>query len=187
MRITTRRLLLREYTPDDLPELLAYQGDARAREFYGPHEASPDRVRELLDTFIRWAAERPRAHYQLAITRSGGGGSPLIGSGGLREIGVRAGQAELGLELAPEWWGQGYATEAARALLDFGFRELGLSAVRGITVTANTRITAVVRKLGFRPVGTQDGPAWMRERGWSETEWRLTRRDWDALLSAAPR
>jgi RimJ/RimL family protein N-acetyltransferase len=184
MQITTARLLLREYAADDLPALLAYHADPRAREFYGPEEGRPDQLRQLLETFTTWAAERPRRNYQLAIAPRE---DPrmLAGSAGLRQIGLEAGRADLGLELHPAWWGHGYATEAASALLDFGFSELGLLSVRGLTVSANARVARLVRRLGFEVVGTRTGAAWMRERNWSETEWQLTRERWSSPPAAA--
>ncbi|MBA3257983.1 MAG: GNAT family N-acetyltransferase [Gemmatimonadales bacterium] len=177
MRITTARLLLREYEPGDLTALLACHADPRAREFYGPEEAQPDQVRELLRTFETWASERPRRNYQLAIAL-GADAAALVGSAGLRQAGLQAGTADLGLELAPGWWGRGFATEAGSALLNFGFGRLGLDTIRGLTISANTRVAALVRRLRFEHVAEHPGAAWMSERGWTETEWRLTRERW---------
>jgi len=177
MLIKTDALLLREYRPADEPALLAYHADPRAREFYGPEEARPDQVRELLRTFETWAGERPRRNYQLAIALREDA-ETLVGSGGLRQAGLEAGTADLGLELAPAWWGRGFATEAGSALLHFGFGELGLATIRGLTVSANTRVAALVRRLGFERVAEHPGEGWMAARGWTETEWRLTRERW---------
>ena len=65
MQPITRRLILREYIDADLEALLAYQGDARAREFYGPGDASPHELTDLLRTFIGWATEAARLNWQL--------------------------------------------------------------------------------------------------------------------------
>lgn len=120
--------------------------------------------------------ERPRRNYQLAIVR----GDQVIGSCGIRMEGCEPGiaeYAEFGLELAPEHWGCGLASEAARAMLRFGFRDLGVREVRGETVTENTRVQRLVERLGFTRAGTRPGPEWMRERGWSQTEWQLAAED----------
>jgi RimJ/RimL family protein N-acetyltransferase len=188
MEIATPRLLLREYEAGDLPALLAYVADPRAREFYGPDDARPDRLRALLATFVAWGAESPRQNYQLALALRAAP-ERVVGSAGLRRAGAPAGEAELGLELAPAHWGRGYATEAARALLAHGFTALGLAAVRGVTVSANARVAALVRRLGFEPVGAPadgpadgpaPGPAWLAARGWRQVTWRLTRDRWAA-------
>jgi RimJ/RimL family protein N-acetyltransferase len=177
MEIITKRLLLREFTEGDLPALVAYQDDPRYAEFWP--EAPPDHARALFDMFRLWADERPRRNYQLAVARLQ---TPheLIGNCGVRGQGLDAGTAEFGIELAPQWWGHGYAIEAARAILDFGFRELGLQEVRGVSVTENTRVTKMAPRLGFTLLGRRPGPAWIDARGWSQTEWRLTRERWGA-------
>ncbi len=189
MEIITPRLVLREYAAGDLPAMLAYAADQRAREFYGPGEGGPEQVGALLATFRAWAAATPRENYQLAVARRADP-AEVIGSAGLRRAGLPAGEAELGLELAPAHWGQGYAAEAARALLAHGFAAWGLAAVRGETVSANARVAALVRRLGFEVVGGEDGdaavtaPAWLASRGWRPVTWRITRARWQA--GAAP-
>ena len=178
MDIITKRLLLREFAEADLPGLLAYQADPRYSEFWlddSPGTPTP----QLLTLFRRWAVEVPRRNYQLAMARLVGP-DELIGSCGLRSEGSGAGSAEFGIEVAPRWWAQGYATEAARAILTFGFRKLGLQEVRGVSVTENTRVTSIISRLGFVPAARSAGPTWVAARGWSLTEWQLTRTRWEA-------
>jgi RimJ/RimL family protein N-acetyltransferase len=81
--------------------------------------------------------------------------------------------------LAGRGWAHGFATEAARALLGFGFRELGLHEVRGVTVSANARVVALARRVGLVAVASLPAPAGMQGRGWARTEWRLTREQWE--------
>lgn len=156
MEIRTPRLLLREFVPGDLPALAAYHADPRYREFYARADLRPGHEAELLSVFLRWARECPRKNYQLAITRGG----ELIGCGGVRT----SRSPELGLELAPRWWGRGYAAEAAHALLRFGFEDLGVAEIRGTSAIGNTRVERLVRRLGFERVATHGKSA----------EWRLT-------------
>jgi RimJ/RimL family protein N-acetyltransferase len=56
---------------------------------------------------------------------------------------------EIGWRLARSAWGKGYATEAARAALDFGFEEVGLAEVVSFTVPANRRSRAVMERIGM--------------------------------------
>lgn len=178
MQLLTPRLILREYVPTDLDTLLAHHADPRAREFYGPDEASPSSVRELLRAFMTWASEEPRRNWQLAITRRGAL-DQAIGSCGLRQTGLEHGRADLGVELAPDSWGHGYGIEALTALIDFGFRELALLSIRGETVSANTRVARLVERVGFRFNGSREGPDWMIGRGWTYAEWELERDSWN--------
>jgi RimJ/RimL family protein N-acetyltransferase len=66
---------------------------------------------------------------------------------------------EVGWRLAFAHWGRGYATEAARAALSFGFRDAGLARIVSFTVPANRRSIAVMRRLGMRPDGEFEHPA----------------------------
>lgn len=176
MKLTTERLLLRDFTPGDRTALLAYHADPRYTEFYGPGEGGPEQVARLLDLFLRWQSERPRRNYQLAIVEPALSPDPL-GNCGVRMEGQESGTAEFGLELAPACWGRGIATEAARAILGFAFRDLALRRIVGISVTQNERVARLVTRLGFRSTGTRLGPDWMQARGWSETQWLLTAAD----------
>jgi RimJ/RimL family protein N-acetyltransferase len=63
---------------------------------------------------------------------------------------------EVGWRLAREHWGHGYATEAARAALDFGFRHLGLGEIVSFTVPANQRSRAVMERIGMTRSATDD-------------------------------
>lgn len=177
LQLATPRLILRDFTAEDLPAYLAHQADPRHAEFYGPGETGPDFTRSLVERFLQWSAEVPRRNYQLAVMLREGPGE-LIGSCGVRLHGCEAGTGEFGLELAPGHWGRGLATEAAGAILEFGFRELGLQRIQGDTVTENSRVQRLVTRLGFTKVATVPGPEWMSARGWSQSVWRLGAKEW---------
>lgn len=178
MEIVTRRFLLRDFIKEDEPSFFAYRADPQYAEFCAPEEVAPSYTRELLSLFGQWAAERPRRNYQLAVVDRRNS-QELIGCGGLRCEGYGSDRAELGIELAPQFWGRyAYAIEVANALIEFGFHDLGLQEIRGITVSANLRIARLAHRYGFVTIGTVPSPDWMCERGWSQTEWQLTRESW---------
>lgn len=60
---------------------------------------------------------------------------------------------EIGYRLFPEFWGKGYATEAAIILRDFGFKDLKLDKIVGITAPANKPSKKVLQKLGLKYIG----------------------------------
>lgn len=176
MEIVTTRFVLRDFAEPDRPAFLAYQADPRARAFYGPD--APEHAGPLFETFRSWASEQPRLNYQLAIVQQSAPDA-LVGCCGLRRAGAELGEAELGLELAPAYWGRyGYAIEVGRALLDFGFGELGLTRITGSTVSANDRVQRLAEWFGAEVHAVRAGPAWMVERGWTEVDWRVTRDRW---------
>ncbi len=181
MEIITKRFVLREFTAEDEPAFLAYHSDPRYAEFYGPEEVGREHARDLLRRFSRWAAEEPRRNYQLAISDIRDP-HELIGCCGLRREDYGSHQAEMGIELSPRYWGRyAYAIEIASALLEFGFGTLELTEVRGISVSANSRISRLARRYGFVEADTRPTSDWMRARGWSQTEWKLTHDRWETM------
>jgi RimJ/RimL family protein N-acetyltransferase len=181
MEIVTKRFILRDFIKEDEPSFFKYHADPRYAEFCTPEEVAPSHTRELLYLFSHWAAERPRRNYQLAIIdpRSS---QELIGCCGLRRESHYSDKAELGIEFAPQFWGRyAYAIEVGKALVDFGFGDLGLKEIRGISISANLRVVRLAYRYGFVPISTLPSPDWMCARGWNQTEWQLTREFWENL------
>ncbi|NNF57173.1 MAG: GNAT family N-acetyltransferase [Rhodothermaceae bacterium] len=96
-------------------------------------------------TFIRLAMQARAAGeaYSFAVLA----GDELIGSCGLKE--VHDGQADLGYWIGVPFWGRGYASEAARLIVAFGFDELGLDRVTAHALERNPGSWRVLEKVGF--------------------------------------
>jgi ribosomal-protein-alanine N-acetyltransferase len=74
----------------------------------------------------------------------------LIGDCGLEHLAVDAPEAELGYDLRSDYWGRGLATEAATAVRDYAFRELGLPRLISLIRQGNERSRRVAEKVGMR-------------------------------------
>lgn len=170
MQIVTERLLLREFVIDDWPAIHAYQSDPRYLRFYHWTNRTPDEVRAFVQMFVDAQQAQPRRTYQLAITRGDDG--RLIGNCGIRLRSLQSREADIGYELAPDHWGRGYATEAARALLRYGFAERGLHRIVANCVAENVGSARVLEKIGMQREGR------LREHEWFKDRW------WDTLLYA---
>ena len=118
------------YHPDVAKWLLPAAGD--------PVEAA----KAAIERFARSWQERRYAPWGLFL------GDRLIGHGGLNFV-PEFGETEVLWALHPDAWGKGYATETARAALDYGFRELGLELIFAITHPDNRPSQAVMRRLGL--------------------------------------
>lgn len=177
MEIITKRFLLRDFIQDDLPAFTAYHKDPRSLEFYGIEEAKPNHAQELFQVFKTWSLENPRRNYQLAIVKREL--LQLIGCCGLR-CNDSEDQAELGIELAPQYWGRyKYALEIMSSLAEFGFGSLGLKTIYGSTVSANNRIMRLAKFWGAIAI-EHPTPDWMVARGWSKVEWQITKQQWES-------
>jgi RimJ/RimL family protein N-acetyltransferase len=179
MRITTARLVLREFVPGDWPEVLAFQRDPRYLRYYAWTDRSEAEVREFVQMFVSQQAERPRRRFQLAITLPDSG--RLIGDCGIRRKPGNEWEADIGYELSPEHWGRGYATEATRALVDFGFRELGLRRISSWCIAGNAASARVLERLGLRQEGRLRENEYFKGRWWDTLLYGLLESEWRAL------
>jgi len=158
MEIRTERLLLRRWCAADRVPFGALNADARVMEHF-PALLSPDESDALAARieahfeqhgFGLWAMEIP-------------GMTPFAGFVGLCVPRFQAHFTpciEIAWRLAAEHWGNGFATEGARAALTFGFETLGLDYIVSYTVPENSRSRRVMEKIGMthRPQDDFDHP-----------------------------
>ena len=144
--LRTERLLLRHWRDADLdpwaalnadPEVLAHLGGPRTRE----------RSAASMAAFEADLAARGWGWWAVEVVASG----DFVGFAGLDRVdeGRPFGGVEIGWRLARSAWGHGYATEAARAVLAYGFDTLALPEIVAETLLDNVRSQAVMRRLGM--------------------------------------
>jgi RimJ/RimL family protein N-acetyltransferase len=176
MQIQTERLLLREFVIGDWQAVYVYQSDPRYLQLYEWENRTESDVRAFVQRFVNWQIERPRAKYQLALTLNG----QLIGNCGVRFENVAHRVAEMGYELAPDFWRNGYATEAARAMLNLGFGELNAHRIQAWCIAQNTASAHVLEKLGFKLEGHVREQRWFKGRWWDALVYGLLEEEWRA-------
>lgn len=168
---------LRDFAEGDRAAFLSCQMDPGYLALYDFDAADADRADRLFDLFLKWQSEDPRANFQLGLFERSGGG--LCGNAGLRRSG--ADEAVLGIELCPDHWGRfRLALDVSATLVEFGFGSLGLRRITGDTSSGNSRVEKLARRFGAKISERRPGPQWMRERGWDEVTWELTRDDYRA-------
>jgi len=143
--LTTPRLLLRTFRRDDLPKYAALNADPEVVRYLG----GVPLTREHSDEIAEWAQEcfAKEGIGLLAVERREDGA--FLGMCGLHHQQSYPDDVEVGWRLAREYWGRGYATEAATGWLDHAFAPLGLPRVISITDPPNVRSLAVMRRLGM--------------------------------------
>ncbi len=179
MFLTTERLLLREFEERDWKRTLEYQVDPDYLR-YNPwtHRTEAD-VRGLIRMFIGWSNEQPRKKFQFALVLKEE--DRLIGNCGLRMQYAYAHTADLGYEIDRRYWGHGYAPEAARALLAFGFEQLQLHRIWANCMLENTASARVLEKIGMRYEGCLQESELMKERWWSTKLYAMLDHEWARL------
>jgi len=142
--LSTERLVLRPVTTDDHAAVLAHwtQPDVRRFLFDGAALSGVE-VAETIEESIGDFAARGFGVWLIEL----GSTADLIGTAGLRPLGSSG--LEIFYSLAPGAWGHGYATEAARAVVEYGLGPLGLPEVLAEVDEGNAASVAVVKRLGM--------------------------------------
>jgi len=149
--LETARLILRPFSLDDAPTVVRQAGrreiadttiaiphpypEAQARDWISRQSATWREGREIVFAIVLRSERR------------------LIGAIGLREINSEHRQAELGFWIGVDWWGRGYATESARAVLGFGFQSLRLNRIYAHHMVRNPASGRVLEKIGMKKEG----------------------------------
>jgi RimJ/RimL family protein N-acetyltransferase len=152
--LTTDRLVLRDWRDDDLPAFRRLTADTEVMRYF-PKTLAPDES-DAMATRIRANLARDGFGFW-AVSRRGQ--DDFLGFVGLSRVPFVAPftpAVEVGWRLGRAGWGQGFATEAARAALAFGFTTLGLPDVVSFTVPDNRPSRRVMEKLGFTHDGAHD-------------------------------
>jgi 3-dehydroquinate dehydratase/shikimate dehydrogenase len=145
--ITTERLILRPWREEDLDSLARLNADSRVMEFF-LNSLTREESAARMEVYTQHIQDHGWGLWAVSVPNI----SDFIGWIGLWPIGFEAHftpAIEVGWRLLPEFWGQGYATEGARAALEYGFETLKLDEIVSITVPANLRSRRVMEKLGM--------------------------------------
>lgn len=162
--IRTARLLLREVRESDFDDIHDYARDTTVARFmdWGPN--SHDQTVEFVGLKLAEQARWPRDEVTLAVEHLAD--ARVIGSIRLA-VNDRANRTgDFGYTFHSAYWRQGYATEAASALIDVGFETLGLHRIWAECDTQNVGSWSVMEKLGMRR------EAHIREGKWIKGAWR---------------
>jgi RimJ/RimL family protein N-acetyltransferase len=145
MRLETRRLLLRPISIEDLDDFVELHADPEVTRFIRPLDRAEAEERLKRDE-REWAE---RGHGLLAVLAKDSG--EFLGRAGLRHWPQFA-ETELGWALRKDAWGQGFATEAAAASLEWAFSRFEMPYVTAMISPDNDRSARVAERLGMTPL-----------------------------------
>lgn len=146
--IETSRLILRPWRESDLAPFAEQNADPEVMRFLGGLL-----TREESDAYVRRAEAHHAAHGFCKWAVEAPGVAPLIGGVGMSYVSFDASftpAVEVAWRLHKRFWGEGYATEAARAAIDDGFTRVGLRDIVALTTLANLPSQRVMQRLGMR-------------------------------------
>lgn len=146
MRLETERLIIRPWTMDDVEAAFTIYGDPEVMRYVGTGQAVPD-LESMTDRLGKIIARDHGKPYGLwALERKQDG---IVIGGGLLKALPDESDIEVGYHLAKAWWSQGYATEAARRLVQYGVDDLQLKRIVGVTYPENKASMRVLEKAGL--------------------------------------
>ncbi|TDW93606.1 RimJ/RimL family protein N-acetyltransferase [Kribbella pratensis] len=172
---TTERLVLRPFRESDLEPWAALNADPEVTQYLGPpmSREDSDRTARVINAFYE-----AQGFGFLAVERRSDG--VFLGACGLSKEQWYPDDLEIGWRLAREYWGHGYATEAAASWLEHGFATMGLPRIIAVTDSPNERSIAVMRRLGM----TFDHEAVLEDDGvpFDATVYSLTADAWRRVV-----
>lgn len=179
--LETERLILRQFTAEDLNATVAYQGLDEVARYCMWEPRSRERVQELIPRWIAMNGQGEKSEglqYAVELRTTG----EMIGDCVLMFGDRTARQGEIGYVFSPGFQGKGYATEAMQAVLGVGFEQVGLHRISATCDVRNAASWRVMERLGmrreahFREHGLFKG-GWDEEFVYAilEDEWRAQR------------
>jgi len=167
-------LLLRDFVAADFGAIHAYSSDPEVTRFmfFGPRDEADSR--DYLQRMFESQIQEPRLTWELAIVHRSD--DRLIGACDLTLEDEREG--DLGYMLARDAWGQGYATEAARATVDAGFEQLGLERIFATCDVDNAASAHVLEKAGLRCEALLESHKEAKGRWWDSYLYAIVRSEW---------
>ncbi len=170
MQIQTKRLLIRDFTEADFDAVYAYGSDPAVVRYMVFPPSTPESSREHLTRCMAQADQQPRTSYDLGVVLKAT--NQVIGGISLGMVDQERDEGAFSYLFNRAVWGQGYATEALRAMVRFGFEQLALTRLADGCDVENIASARVMEKCGFRCVGEKDG----------ERFYALTVEEWRAIV-----
>jgi RimJ/RimL family protein N-acetyltransferase len=177
--VRTERLLLRPLLPSDAPALHAYQSREDVCRYipYSPRSLRDLEQRLSSPDLVRSSIEEPGQAALLAVVRHSD--DVLVGDVMLAWTSREHGTAEIGYVFDPVYHGNGYATEAAAALLTLGFRSLGVHRIIARLDARNDASAGVLRRIGMRQEAHLIQNEWFKGEWTDELQFAMLASEWD--------
>jgi len=164
--IETSRLLLREFTLEDIADVYAFGSNEVVNRYTGdPLMESPAQARKVIsDTWLVDYKTYGYGRWALIYKPE----KKLIGFVGLKYLSDIQ-ETDIGYRLLPDYWGKGIATEAAKEVLAYGQQTLGIKRIIGIAFPENIASCRVLEKIGLKWYKTADYPGENKTLHWYQT------------------
>jgi RimJ/RimL family protein N-acetyltransferase len=184
IELTTERLLLRPFREEDWEAVHEYAADPEVsrHQAWGPN--TQEETRQFLQECVQENQKPERAAFHFAVVLKAGG--RFLGGCTLRITDAGLREAMIGYTLDRRFWGRGYMTEAAGALLRFGFQDLRLHRVVSWCTPENVGSWRVMEKAGMRREGHEREAAFFKGRWHDWLRYAVLDREWRERRQSQP-
>ncbi|MGI6739803.1 MAG: GNAT family N-acetyltransferase [Christensenellales bacterium] len=149
-RLSTDRLIIRAPKRRDSGDMFLYSKNPECSRYclWHPHRSVAD-SRHFISMLIKENLRLKAQHFAVVLKDS----EKMIGTIGISGYSKRDSSAEIGYSLSPEYWGQGYGTEALKSIIDYSFNTLKLNRIEAKSDTRNIASVKLLEKCGFKREG----------------------------------
>lgn len=175
-QLETDRLILREMKLDDVGFYFRHFNNDKIMQ--GSCHPGPESLEAAKEELERYCIEPFKENRGVRWGIVGKGDKELIGTCGYYDWNKTARRAEIGYDLDPAYWGQGIMTEALRAMLGYGFKEMELNRIQAIIDSKNTRSIRLAQRLGFKKEGVLRQNSYFNGQFRDDAIFSLMKKEW---------
>lgn len=186
----TERLTVRFYLPEDAPQLMEAVSEDRAAllpwlPWAATEHASPEASRDNIHMFTRLRNQVESYDFTMALFETATG--RLVGGTGFHRIDPTHATGEVGYWIRGTRQGEGFATEAARAVITTGFDDWGFRRIKLCCAATNAASIKVIEKLAFRLEAVEVAERYVDGIGWSDSRtYACLTEEWDRATGRGP-
>ncbi len=173
--LETERLLLRQLTLDDLEFVFQHFSDPLVYQYLLDEEPVTDhsQAQEIIQFYLD-TSEKNYNRWGIVQRFNG----QLIGTCGFHKWNKCCFRAEIGYDLSPAFWGQGYMTEVMRTVITYGFEQMELHRIEALVYIENNRSMQLLKKNGFKEEGILRDYFCLNGRFYDHSIFSLLKQDW---------
>lgn len=148
--IQTNRLLLRQFTNDDLENVFKGLSHPDVIKHYGVSYSTLEETKQQMKFFVVLETNKTGTWWAICSADN----KIFYGGCGLNNINIQHKKGEIGYWLLPEFWGKGIIAKAATLICEYGFTHFDLHRIEAVVETGNDNSKKIMEKLGFEYEGT---------------------------------
>ncbi len=174
--LETKRLKLIEITHQHMEFIFSILSLEEVTKYYGTDPFTlPAEATKLIDVHHKNFLEKRGIRWGIKLKEN----QKIIGTIGLNALQLNNKRAEIGYELHPKYWGNGFATEALMEVISFSFQQLELHRIGAVVYPENTVSLNLLKKIGFTCEGLLRGYIYQNKQSNDTYVLSLLKREWE--------